>query len=113
MKKIGVNRNFIPFVIICICFLSSSGYAVSNQSDIKNPNQISVELPSFVEPVALQGFPSVTKNLDPAIAYNSYSIGFNELVYEGLVTYDKNTPGLVVPLLAKNWNISSNGTVSL
>ena len=111
MKKRVISKKIIAIVIISFCFLSSSNVAFSKQSDFKNPNQIFVELSDFVGPVALQGFPSVTRNLDPALTYNSYSIGFNELVYEGLVTYDKSSPNLIVPYLANSWNISTNGTV--
>ncbi|MGO8837268.1 MAG: ABC transporter substrate-binding protein [Limisphaerales bacterium] len=52
-------------------------------------------------------FPSDIRSLDPAIAFDSYSIPLVRLLFRGLLGYDDAT-GLAVDQ-AKDWNISADG----
>ncbi|MGA2279351.1 MAG: ABC transporter substrate-binding protein [Verrucomicrobiota bacterium] len=51
--------------------------------------------------------PSEIRSLDPAIAFDSFSIPIVHLMFRGLLDYD-DTTGLVLDQ-AKDWNISSDG----
>ena len=108
MKKREIHKRLITLIVIGLFIFSTSNSSVHAQSNVKNPNQIFVEYPSFSDPELPT---SITMDLDPAITYNTASFGFEQLTYEGLVANDRNTPGSVVPVLAESWNTSTNGTV--
>lgn len=50
-----------------------------------------------------------TTTLDPAINYDSFGSGINELVYETLVDYIGNSPIELEGRLATSWTVSPNG----
>src|SRR4051794_29354962 len=61
------------------------------------------------EKVLVVGLSEVTDSLDPAKGYTQTSGIVERVIYQTLVTFPSTDASKIIPMLAKSWDISSDG----
>ncbi len=100
--------KFLYSYILILLLIISSGCNKSDKSRQQIPSHNSEEQPAYGD-VFIDSSIGDAKLLNPILAGDSASANINDLVFNGLVKYDKDI--VLVSSLAKSWEISEDGLV--
>jgi peptide/nickel transport system substrate-binding protein len=97
-KRVATIITVSVIIIVCISILVSRSFSCSGgPSEIKNRD-------TFVIADAFD-----IASLDPAYAYDTYSAGQIQNIYETLIKFDGDSTSEFIPALATEWTISEDG----
>ena len=99
-----LQRNRIPLIIVLSLFL----FASCQKNRPENSNKAGTNIPAFGDTYVASSIGDATY-LNPILASDSASGDINNLIYNGLLKYDKNIN--LIGDLAESWSVSPDGLV--
>jgi peptide/nickel transport system substrate-binding protein len=97
MKRRILHRAWLLVVLLLVASMVLPACAGGAGGEIKNPDTFIMATIGDID------------SLDPAYAYDTASGEAQQLIYETLIFYDGASTTEFVPMLATEWNMSSDG----